>query len=64
MSFDDAVRYYRMQGGFLSILDVRASVRRKLESGEIKIGEPRITKGEKLVLVDYGTRFAIEDTAT
>jgi hypothetical protein len=50
-----AVDYYRSYSDtpFLA-------VKRKYESGEIVIGKPDLKKGEKLILIDKNTRYAIK----
>ena len=49
-----AVRYYAPYG-----YD-RAAVRRKIEEGEIHLGRPPLKEGERLTIIDEGTRYAIE----
>jgi hypothetical protein len=49
-----AVRYYA------DVHMTRADVRRKLVEGEIHLGEPSLKAGERLRLIDRGTRYAIE----
>ena len=58
-SFADAVDYYRHQG-----IELR-DVRKKIRSGEIYIGKPSLSEGEKLLVVEefpgerpgYGLRY-------
>jgi hypothetical protein len=50
-----ARRYYAMYG--LSKQDVAE----KLVASEISIGNPPIKEGQKLVLIDSGMRWAIEE---
>lgn len=54
-----ALRYYQRQYGEAA----GEMVKKKIYSGEIKIGPPRVGPGQKLVLTDGGTRYAIEDGA-
>ena len=56
VSIDRAAMYYRdyhFKDGF-------ATVRRKLNDGEIHIGKPPLKEGERLIVIDNGTRYAIE----
>lgn len=50
-----ATKYYTEQG-----IDVEG-VEQKIREGEIKLGMPAIKPGEKIVLIDRNTRYAIED---
>lgn len=50
-----AIRYYEPYG-----FDA-ADVQRKLDDGEIRLGEPPLQPGQKSFLVDDGTRYAIEE---
>jgi len=52
-----AVRYYRDYEG----ADASRAVQRKLAAGEIHIGKPRLKPGERLHVIDSGTRYAIEE---
>lgn len=52
-----AERYYKPYG----YEDVAEAVTRKLAEGEIHIGKPALKPGQKLVTVDDGTRYAIEE---
>jgi hypothetical protein len=52
-----AVRYYTPYG----YDNPREAVERKLAEGEIHIGKPEIKDGQRLLVVDEGTRYAIED---
>lgn len=52
-SLETAIRYYR------DYSEDRQSVTRKLELGEIHIGQPPRKLGDKLLLIDAGTRWAI-----
>lgn len=49
-----AVRYYRDYG------DDARSVDRKLAEGLIHIGKPPIRPGDRLSVIDSGTRYEIE----
>jgi len=55
VSLTAANRYYGPYG--FAPADVRA----KVTIGEIKIGKPEVKPGERLVLIDQLTRYAIED---
>ncbi len=49
-----AIRYYKPYG------NDEASVDQKITEGEIHIGSPAINEGDKLTLIDGGTRYQIE----
>ena len=54
-TFEDAVLYYKKQQiGEQQVL-------RKLKSGEIQIGKPRIRKGERLHIDPKEGRYIIEE---
>lgn len=55
VSLPAACRYYLPYG--FSPRDVDE----KIKAGEIHIGQPEVKPGQKLVIVDEGTRYAIED---
>ncbi len=57
VSRKDAVRYYRAYEGS----NAEAAVARKLKEGEIHIGAPHLKAGERLLRIDGGTRFAIQE---
>lgn len=57
VSIDKAAMYYRDYEG----ADGYAAVRRKLREGSIHIGKPGVKPGERLIVIDNGTRYAIED---
>jgi hypothetical protein len=55
-----AVEYYRAyENG--NTIRAAISVGRKLESGQIHIGKPELKPGQKLSLIDNGTRYMIEE---
>lgn len=54
-----AVSYYIAQG--LSREETTRAVIDLITNGEIKIGKPELKAGETLVVIDGGTRYAIED---
>jgi hypothetical protein len=53
VDWQSAVKYYRPQ------YDIN-TIERKFLKGDFHIGAPRLKTGEKLVVVDNGTRYAIE----
>lgn len=57
VSFQTAVRYYRPYGYENTV----ETVKRKILEGEIHIGKPPLAPGEKLVILDNGTRYGIEE---
>ena len=52
-----AVRYYRAYEG----KDAEKAVARKLREGEIHLGVPHTKVGERLHIIDGGTRYEIEE---
>lgn len=59
---DAARRYYKGQGdadcfgpGWIKRID------EKIQAGEIAIGKPPLPPGAKLIIIDNGTRYAIEE---
>ena len=58
VSLAKAVQYYRDYG------ESDATVQRKVANGEIHIGKPPLAAdgSERWVLIDNGTRYAIEDS--
>jgi hypothetical protein len=58
LSYAAAVRYHRAQHGDNACIVVP----QKLRAGEIHIGRPIIKNGERLQLIDDGTRWAIESS--
>lgn len=54
-----AERYYRLQGGEP---DARQAVTRKLAEGLIHIGPPELKPNQRLIKLDGGLRFGIEET--
>ncbi len=60
VSFSKACLYYSSYEEDMTIGDIMSLVRSKIEEGSICIGPPELFPGETLVLVDDGTRYAIE----
>lgn len=52
-----AIRYYREY----EFNNAESAVERKLAEGQIHIGQPPLKSGEALLLIDNGTRYAIDD---
>jgi hypothetical protein len=52
-----AARYYHPYG----YANVRETVLRKVHEGEIHIGAPQLKPGQRLILIDDGNRYAIEE---
>lgn len=66
-SITKACDYYKDQGYFdgdsledLKPAELERLIRAKVDEGEIYIGKPEIEPGERLLLIDGGTRYAIE----
>lgn len=53
VSLAKAAQYYRDYGYSM------ADIERKVAAGEIHIGKPPLNRGEKLLIIDDGTRYAI-----
>lgn len=49
--------YYRPYG----YANLAQAVHEKIKDGEIHIGQPNLKPGQRLVLIDGGTRYAIEE---
>lgn len=56
LSFLSALRYYKPYG-----FD-ESDIQGKLAAGEIHIGKPPTGQGQKLVMIDRATRWAIEES--
>ena len=54
VSLIKAEEYYKVYGFS------KQDVKRKLQEGEIKVGLPPLKQGENLVVIDGGTRYAIQ----
>jgi hypothetical protein len=54
VSFEHACQYYAMQR--IDADEIKA----KLDSGEIKMGPPKISRTQELILIDNATRYAIQ----
>lgn len=52
-----AIRYYRPY----HYEDTTRAVGAKLAGGEIHIGKPPLQPGDKLLIIDEGTRYAIQE---
>lgn len=57
VTFDRAVAYYRAY----CPTGTRAYVRKKVNEGEIHIGAPTVKPGQRLLFIDHGTRYAIQE---
>ena len=63
VSFTKACDYFKGQGfefDEMTPAELEREVRAKIEDGEIAIGKPDLEPGERLLLIDDGTRYAIE----
>ena len=61
VNFTKACDYYKGQGyDELSVSELERFVRAKIEDGEIDLGKPDVKVGERLLLIDDGTRYAVE----
>jgi hypothetical protein len=61
VSFTKACDYYRNQGNDeLTPAALESLVRAKIGDGEIEIGKPDLKVGDRLLVIDGGTRYATE----
>ena len=62
VNFTKACDYYKGQGyDHLGVSALESFVRAKIESGEIELGKPDVLMGVRLVLLDNGTRYGLQD---
>ena len=62
VNFTKACDYYKGQGNDeLTPSELERLVRGMIDEGEISLGQPELRPGQRLVLVDNGTRYAVED---
>lgn len=62
VNFTKACDYYRDQGNDeLTPAELERLVRDKIAEGEIDLGKPDVPVGARLLLIDNGTRYAIEE---
>lgn len=62
VNFTKACDYYRDQGNDeLTPAELERLVRDKIDAAEINLGKPDVPVGGRLILVDNGTRYAIEE---
>lgn len=62
VNFTKACDYYREQGNDeLTPAELERLVRDKIKEGEIYLGKPDVPVGARLLLIDGGARYAIED---
>lgn len=62
VNFTKACDYYRDQGNDeLSPAELERLVRAKIDEEEIYLGKPDVPVGAKIILIDNGTRYAIEE---
>lgn len=57
VSMAKAAQYYRDYEGD----DGYAAAQRKVREGSIHIGKPDLKPGQRLLIIDNGTRYAIEE---
>lgn len=56
-----ACSYYQTAMPAANYNEVLDGVNDKLNAGEIHIGKPELREGQRLVVIDEGTRYAIEE---
>lgn len=62
VNFTKACDYYKGQGNDdLSPADLELLIRAKIDDGEISIGKPDMPVGARLLLIEDGCRYAIEE---
>jgi hypothetical protein len=62
VSFWKAVAYYSRPVPASSSRDIIQEVKDKIAEGDIVIGEPELRPGERLIVIDNYTRYAIEES--
>jgi hypothetical protein len=60
VNFTKACDYYRDYVPSRTPAELERNVRAKIAEGEISLGKPDVQVGERLLLIDNGTRYAIE----
>ena len=61
VNFTKACDYYKDAGyDDMSPAELDRVVRQKIDDGEVYIDKPEIQPGERLLLIDNGTRYAIK----
>ena len=64
VNFTKACDYYRSQGNDeLTPAELEILVRSKINDNEICLGKPDVPVGGRLLLIDDGTRYEIEEAA-
>ena len=64
VNFTKACDYYRDQGNDdLTPAELERLVRDKIAESEIEIGKPDVPVGGRLLILDNGTRYGIEESA-
>lgn len=62
VNFTKACDYYRSQGNDdLTPAALELLVRGMIDDGDISIGQPELKSGQRLTVIDGGTRYAVED---
>ena len=61
VSFTAACRYYRDYDPALTLAELDRWVASKIVFGEICLGKPELKPGQRLVLLDSGRRYGIEE---
>lgn len=61
VNFTKACDYYRHQEEYSTPMELEKIVRGKLEEEEIYLGKPELEVGQRLILLDDGTRYGIEE---
>jgi hypothetical protein len=59
VSLTHAAHYYQSQG-YGDWSESYSAAAEKLRDGEIAVGKPTLQRGERLLVIDNGTRYAIE----
>lgn len=61
VNFTKACDYYREQSNEETPAALERLIRRKIDEGDIELGKPDVPVGARLLLIDNGTRYAIEE---
>jgi hypothetical protein len=61
VNFTKACDYYKTQGQSMTVSELERMVRDMVREGEIYLGKPDVPVGGRLVIIDNGCRYAIEE---
>lgn len=62
VNFTKACDYYKNQGwDDVTPAELEREVREKIDNGEIALGKPDLEPGQRLLVIDAGCRYAVEE---